>query len=217
MKILAISDIHCNTKAFAKMSLPITNSDLIIISGDLTRSGSAAEALDVLSYIERYNRNILAVHGNIDRLEVLNVLEDKGYNIHGKCKIINDIAFFGVGGSSPTPVNTATEYTESEIADFLKRGYEKISNSIKNILITHAPPKGIRDRTFLGLRGGSRSIKEFLKNHSIDLCLSGHIHEAYGIEKFNSTIVANPGSFKKGKYLSIEINSDIKITHYRVN
>ena len=52
------------------------------------------------------------------------------------------------------------------------------------VLISHAPPRGIRDRSFLGLRGGSHSVKAFLEEHPVSLCLCGHIHEAAGIERF---------------------------------
>ena len=162
MNIIAFSDIHGNIKAIDQISDQIRESDLVVISGDITRKGTKDEAAAVLKHIEQYNGNILAVHGNIDRSEVSELLEEKGYSIHNKCRTIRDIDFFGVGGSSPTPMNTPTEYSEEEIMKYLENGYRNINSGNLTILVTHAPPRGKRDRTFLGLRGGSKSIKEFL-------------------------------------------------------
>jgi hypothetical protein len=120
-----------------------------------------------------------------------------------------------MGGSSPTPLKTATEYTEKEIALTLQTGYEQVREASQTVLISHVPPRGVRDRSFLGLRGGSHSVKSFLEINPVNLCLCGHIHEAAGIERFCSTLVANSGSFKKGHYLSIEIGRDIVVTRGR--
>ncbi len=216
MNIIAISDIHGDLNAIDEISDQIKESDLIIISGDITRKGTRLEAKKVLDHIEKYNSSILAVHGNIDKPEVIQLLEEKGYCIHNTFRIINDIAFFGVGGSSPTPMKTPTEYSEEKIMEYLHNGYKNINSASLTILVSHTPPRGKRDRTFLGLRGGSKSVKKFIKSNKIDLCLAGHIHEAHGITNLEDCIVANSGCFKKGRYLSIEINGKIDINRQRV-
>jgi uncharacterized protein len=209
MKLFAISDIHGATKPIDKAATLIREADWVVIAGDITRNKTRTEAADVIACLEQYSTRILAVHGNWDRLEVKNVLEEKGYSLHGKGWTIDGIGFFGMGGSSPTPLKTATEYTEKEIALTLQTGYKQVREASPIVLISHAPPRGVRDRSFLGLRGGSHSVKSFLEMNPVNLCLCGHIHEAAGIERFCSTIVANSGSFKKGHYLSIEIGRDI--------
>ena len=131
--------------------------------------------------------------------------------------MIEGIGFFGLGGSSPTPIHTATEYTEEEIALTLQTGFEQVRKATQSVLISHVPPRGVRDRSFVfGLRGGSHSVKAFLEVNPVTLCLCGHIHEAAGIERFCDTLVANSGSFKKGHYLTIEIGLDITATRGRV-
>ena len=95
-----------------------------MIAGDITRTKTRAEAADVIACLEQYSTRILAVHGNWDRVEVKDFLEEKGYSLHGKGRMLDGIGFFGMGGSSPTPLNTATEYTEEEIALTLRTGYE---------------------------------------------------------------------------------------------
>ncbi|PKN67764.1 MAG: hypothetical protein CVU54_16395 [Deltaproteobacteria bacterium HGW-Deltaproteobacteria-12] len=217
MKLFVMSDIHGATKPIEKAALLIREADLVVIAGDITRSKTRAEAADVIACMEQFSTNILAVHGNWDRLEIKDFLEEKNYSLHGKGRVLGGVGFFGVGGSSPTPLHTATEYTEQEIALILHAGYEQVQAAPQVVLISHAPPRGVRDRSFLGLRGGSKSVKSFLEEHPVSLCLCGHIHEAAGIERFANAIVANAGSFKKGRYLAVEIGPGIQATAGRVD
>lgn len=216
MKLFAISDIHGATKPIEAAAPLIRAADWIVISGDITHTKSRAEAADVIACLEQYSIRILAVHGNWDRIEVKDFLEEKGYSLHGKGRILDEIGFFGMGGSSPTPVKTATVYTEEEIALTLQTGYEKVREASQVVLISHVPPRRVRDRSFIGLRGGSHSVKAFLEVNPISLCLCGHIHEAAGIERFQNTLVANTGSFKKGHYVSVEIGPNLVATPGRV-
>jgi Icc-related predicted phosphoesterase len=211
MKIFAIGDIHGEIKYFDNASELIRSSDLVVLCGDLTTRGDRADAERIVSHIERYTANIIAVHGNWDRDEVRTFLEGRGYSVHGKGRVIGGVGFFGVGGSTQTPMNTVSEYTEEEIAEFLQAGYRDIAGAGKKVLVSHVPPRKARDRTFIGLHGGSRAVRDFIENNSVDLCLVGHIHEAHGEERVKNSIVVNSGSFKKGRYSFIEIGGSITL------
>ncbi len=217
MKLFVMSDIHGATKPIEKAARLISEADWVVIAGDITSKKTRAEAAEVIACLEQYSTRILAVHGNWDRLDVKEFLDEKGYGLHGIGRMIDGIGFVGVGGSSPTPLHTATEYTEQEIGIKLRTGYEQVREAEKVVLISHTPPRGVRDRSFIGLRGGSFSVKEFLETNPVSLCLCGHIHEAAGIERFGGTLVANSGSFKKGRYLTIEIGQDIMAIPGRVD
>ncbi|MEE9913505.1 MAG: metallophosphoesterase family protein [Deltaproteobacteria bacterium] len=217
MKLFAVSDIHGATRPIEKAASIIRDADWVVIAGDITRTKTRAEAAEVIACLEQYTTRILAVHGNWDRLEVKDFLEEKGYSMHGKGRIQDGIGFFGLGGSSPTPMTTASEYSEEEIDLILRTGYEQVREVSQVVLISHVPPRRVRDRSFLGLRGGSRSLKAFLEVNPVTLCLCGHIHEADGIERFQNTLVANSGSFKKGRYLSVEIGPGLIVTQGRVS
>ncbi|MDQ5986099.1 MAG: hypothetical protein CSYNP_01817 [Syntrophus sp. SKADARSKE-3] len=158
MKLFSISDIHGATKPIEKAAPIIREADWVVIAGDITRNKTRAEAADVIACLEQYSTRILAVHGNWDRLEVMDFLDEKGYGLHGKGRMLDGVGFFGLGGSSPTPMKTATEYTEEEIAVILRNGYEQVRQASQVVLVSHVPPRGVRDRSFLGLRGGSRSV-----------------------------------------------------------
>jgi len=211
MNIIAISDIHGETAFVDPASDLISAADLTLICGDISGSGDTAGAEKVLVEIEKYTSKIIAVHGNWDNSGVLNMLEERGYSLHAKGRILNGIGFFGVGGSSVTPMKTPSEYKEEEIEEYLYSGFISIAEAEQKILVSHCPPRNTRDRTFLGIRGGSRSIRKFIDNNKIDLCVCGHIHEASGTEVLNSCIVANSGSFKKGKFLQILSGDGLKV------
>lgn len=216
MRLFAVSDIHGATEPLDAAAPLLTAADWVVIAGDITRGKTRAEAAAIIACVERYSNRILAVHGNWDRMEVKDFLEEKGYSLHATGRVLDGVGFFGLGGSSPTPMKTATEYTEEEIGVFLQRGYEQVRQASRTVLISHVPPRGVRDRSFIGLRGGSRSLAAFLAANPVSLCLCGHIHEAAGIERFHDTLVANAGSFKKGCYLSVEIDRDLTVTSGRV-
>lgn len=209
MKLFSISDMHGSIKFIDPAAELISEADIVTISGDISSTGKVNDAEKVISQIEKYNSNIVAVHGNWDRIEVHDMLVERGYGIHSSGKIIDEIGFFGVGGSNPTPMKTASEYDEEEIYQFLEPGYAKVKNAKKIVLISHSPPYNTRDKTFLGLRGGSESVRDFLEKKPVNLCISGHIHEAFGMSNIGQCLIINPGSFKRGKYFIIEIDSSI--------
>ena len=216
MKIFAISDIHGKTKYLRAALEKIKSADLVVISGDFSGIGEKQGVSEILRDIEEQNSNILAVHGNWDGPGVIDILKDRGYNLHRTGRIFQGLGFFGLGGSNKTPMNTPTEYTEEEIRQFLEEGYDHIKKAEKKILVTHTPPKNSRDRTFLGIRAGSPAIREFLERNFVDLCVCGHIHEAWGTDTVNSCIIANPGSFKSGKYLSINVDEKITVEEGKI-
>lgn len=211
MKLVAISDIHGEKKYFDAAAELIKAADMVVLCGDISKDGNRRSAEEVLACIERYSTRIIGVHGNWDRDEVRTCLEKRGYSLHARGRIVDGTGFFGVGGSCQTPMNTVSEYTEEEINEFLAAGYSQITGASRSILITHAPPHRVRDRTFIGLRGGSKAVRDFLETNKIDLCLTGHIHEAHGIEQLGACMVVNSGSFKKGRYSIIDIGSTLTI------
>ncbi|HIQ49663.1 MAG TPA: YfcE family phosphodiesterase [Nanoarchaeota archaeon] len=199
MKILCISDIHGDIEKIE--NLKGINPDLILIAGDLTNFGGKQEANLVLNELFKISNNILAIPGNCDYYEVLELLEEKNISVHGKGVKIGEIGIFGVGGSNPTPFSTPFEISENQIYELLKKGYEEIKDCKIKILLSHAPPYGILDKISSGINVGSKAIREFLEKNKIDYLICGHIHEACGDTKFNNTIAINPGIFSKGCYI----------------
>lgn len=206
MRICALSDIHGAWKKLHYIGQDLEAADMVVIAGDLTRHGLRKEAMEVFSTIEQYNPHILAVHGNWDRLEVQDLIDEKKYGLHGRGAIIGGIGFFGVGGSNRTPVRTPSEYNEEELYEIVQSGYRLVEHAPVKVLVSHSPPRGVRDTTFLKLHGGSTSIRDFLQESPVNICHCGHIHEACGNELLGDTMVVNSGSLRSGMYYNIFID-----------
>lgn len=215
MKIIVISDIHGDISFLEAAKDEISSADLVIIAGDLSSRGDSSEAVAVIDAVESINNAVLAVHGNWDGKEVTAMLEERGYSLHGRGCLVGSTGFFGVGGSNKTPMNTPTEYSEDELRLFLQEGYSQVSSAERIVLVSHTPPRKTRDRTFIGLRGGSQGVRDFCEENRVDLCLCGHIHEAAGIEHLGGCLVGNPGSFKKGKYIIVEMDTEVRLRQGR--
>eukprot|EP01111_Echinosteliopsis_oligospora_P012624 TRINITY_DN4346_c0_g1_i3.p1 TRINITY_DN4346_c0_g1~~TRINITY_DN4346_c0_g1_i3.p1 ORF type:complete len:217 (+),score=17.53 TRINITY_DN4346_c0_g1_i3:22-672(+) len=190
MKIIVISDTHCNHGSF-----PIPDGDLVIHCGDFSR-GTESSMLrfnDFLGSLPHKHKIIIA--GNHDKqLETFSerraiftnaiYLQDEAYELYG-------IKFYG----SP--------YTPKHLGAFQLRTIEEehdkwnIFPSSIDILITHGPPFSIGDRTRKNINVGSESLLHKIQQINPILHLFGHIHEAYGIYSHLScpkTIFANCAS-----------------------
>ncbi|HPB82524.1 MAG TPA: metallophosphoesterase family protein [Spirochaetota bacterium] len=216
MKLIVISDIHGSMPFVEAVLDEVEKADHVVIAGDISGRGDNRQAESIISVIEKRNSSIIAVHGNWDDGNVIAMLTERGYSVHGDGRIIDGVGFFGVGGSGPTPMNTPTEYDEETIAGLLTSGYAKVAGCATKVLITHAPPRGLRDRTFLLVRGGSTSVRSFIDQSDVQVCICGHIHEARGIEKHEKVTVVNPGSLKSGKYAHVALNGIPDITLHRI-
>ncbi len=207
MQILAISDIHGRINYDKKIIDALSSADLVVISGDITNFGGKKEALAILNTIKEFNSNILAVPGNCDHFDVLDVLKSENINLHGEIKEFRGTIFFGIGGSGYTPFKTPQEYSDEEIERILSNYREQVG---KQIFVSHAPPFNTKvDKTLMGMHVGSKHIREFIENHQPDLCICGHIHEARNTDRIGRTIIVNPGPFPKF-YGIVRITDTIK-------
>lgn len=208
IKIIALSDIHGRTNYDRKIINALSSVDLIIIAGDITDFGGKNEASIIINGIKTINQNILAVSGNCDRPDVVELLKSEGINLHGEIREFKDILFFGIGGSGVTPFNTPQEYSDDEFEEILSQ--YKMNDRV-NIFVSHSPPHMTKvDRTFMGMHVGSKKVREFIERYQPQVCICGHIHEARNIDRIGKTIIVNPGIFPKFCAL-IEIAEEIQV------
>jgi Icc-related predicted phosphoesterase len=212
MKILAVSDIHGTSrgKEVALKNSEIYQPDLVVITGDITQFGPPEEAktfLDVLGT----KVQTLAIPGNCDPFEVPEAVEaSKAKDLHANKLEIYGITFVGFGGSNQTPFNTIFEQSEDLILTELNKLMESDKGN-STVLITHCPPKGYRDEVIGRGNMGCEAIAQIVKKYKPKLVISGHIHEAYGVEDIgDETVIVNPGAGKDGRAAIIElvINED---------
>ena len=207
MRIIGFGDVHMEVGN--ALNIPgIRKADLVILIGDITNYGSKADAKKILDQVMAVNRNVLALHGNLDQPEVSTYLEEKGVSLHGSGRVFGGIGLVGLGGSNFTPFNTPSEYSEAELAGLLTKGYEQIGSTRHVILVSHTPPLQTRtDRIASGAHVGSTAVRNFIEQKQPDLCLTGHIHESKAVDRIGNTLILNPGMIIKGGYIEVTFSN----------
>lgn len=208
MIIIALTDIHGKVDYLPQVANDLRGADLILIAGDITNFGNKADAQMILSQLRQYNTNILAVPGNCDPAEVNDLLGAEGINLNGNCIEKDGIGFAGLGGSLPCHGLTPYEMSEQSFGDRLTALESKITTE-KFVLVTHQPARGTRADHVGEKHCGCDAIREFVERTKPVIAVSGHVHEAIGVDKIGETTVLNPGPFRDGSYAYILLDDDV--------
>ncbi len=208
MKLLCVSDFHGGSGKIEGLSAV----DVLVILGDITHFGDRVRAMEILEGFKSAKR-LLAVPGNCDNLDVNEALVELDIDLHSRGRIVEDVGFFGLGGSNRTPFNTPQEYSEDELWDFLAKGYEQVKDSPIKVMASHPPPFNTDLDKTGGMHVGSKKVREFIETYEPDLVLCGHIHEARGQDMIGKTVIINPGPFHTGRAL-VNIGAEIKVEFF---
>jgi Icc-related predicted phosphoesterase len=208
MKIISFGDVHMATRNLERMGEVMRDTELVIVSGDLTNFGGVDDARKVITDVRRACPSVLALPGNLDKREVIPFLEAEGVALHGKGVVINGIGIFGCGGSNITPFGTPMELSEDEIYATLRAGYETVREVRPLLMICHTPPYDTKcDRIMSGKPVGSIAARQFIEEVKPEVCISGHIHESAGVDEIGPTKILNAGPFKGGGYIVVRAES----------
>ncbi len=197
MKIYCIADIHGSQYRLNIIlkNINIHQPDLVVVCGDITQFGPGDVATNLLNQIPV---ETMAITGNIDSPDVkIGIDNSKATKIELKKVVKKDISFVGLSGIN---INEFKAIEEKKMIDE------------KTILVTHVPPFNTKDKIFIGLRGGSKDLRELVDKFKPRLVLSGHIHEDPGYIKRNNTIFVNCSMGKRGEGAFIKINKKISVT-----
>jgi Icc-related predicted phosphoesterase len=205
LKILAAGDLHGDNKATEKLAKRATEEsvDLVILCGDLTHGE--------LKDFEKFNKNLISpfikkghkvlfIPGNHDSFATADfIAEIYGLkNIHGYAAEYKGIGIFGCGGA-----NIGIEsLTEEEIVSTLEKGFKRISQLDKKIMVTHVHPAKTNIEKFSRFIPGSEGVTCAIKKFKPNILLCSHVHEAEGIEEtLGKTKIVVVG--KQGKILEL--------------
>lgn len=200
MKFLVFTDLHQNANQIDWLNSVIeeNGAEFAVCLGDVTDFGTGEEAAEILSSL---NAKVYAIPGNCDPLDFPQKISSVAVDMHGKSAEIGGLRFVGLGGSNITIFNTAFELEEETLYDGLKK------NACKGmVLMTHAPSYGILDQIPSGASVGSPAIRRIVEEYHPILAMSGHIHEAIGVECIDNTTFVNPGPAKEGHCAIVEID-----------
>ena len=113
---IVIGDLHGTPGRFVDIP-ELREAAGILVTGDITLRGGIAQAREVLDALRDCHPVVYAQIGNMDHSEITDWLEAQGWNIHKALRCLApDVALFGVGGSTPTPFATPSEFPEQQYA-----------------------------------------------------------------------------------------------------
>lgn len=209
MKILALSDIHENTRLLKSLRKKLEEQgfkpEVTVIAGDITKFKGVETARKVLLQVKEYaNTLILFVPGNCDSPELLRVeaLADDIFNIHSRAYELGEYVFYGIGGGGMSPFYTPIEFSEEDFERFISKALQYAGKKL--ILITHQPILGFFDEVN-GARIGSQVFAEYLNKVKPLIWITGHVHENRGWTKTGSTYIVHPGPFMRGYFAILEV------------
>ncbi|MBP6857139.1 metallophosphoesterase [Candidatus Pacearchaeota archaeon] len=191
-KILAVGDIHGDTKFVERLAKKAKDEevDLVILAGDLTFLEKSTK--NIIGPFVKEKKEVVLIPGNHETMSTINTLTqiyEGTKHVHGYSVRKGDLGIFGSGYE---PSTGPFFIEDEEIFKVLKKGNEKIKDSKKKIMVTHAHPKG-SVAEFSGFPG-SNAVKKAIKEFKPDILISAHIHEAGGLqEKIGKTKIIHVG------------------------
>ena len=202
MQITLISDTH----GFHDQ-LHLAGGDVLIHAGDVTARGTEIEVVQFLNWFEnqKYTHKIF-IAGNHDWFfenesaqhiqslipkEVI-YLNDSGIRING----------YLIWGSPIQPTFFDWAFNRNR-GDEIDQHWQLIPKNT-DVLITHGPPFDILDQTVRGEKVGCEMLAKKVHEVQPKLHVFGHIHEAYGMIKTESTTFVNASVLDVGYRLKNE-------------
>lgn len=187
MRILAVSDEECPALWDYYVPGKLKEYDLILSCGDLNA--------DYLSFLVTVSRcPLLYVHGNHDAS--YEEFPPEGCDcIDDKLVVYNGLRILGLGGCRRYR-RGAHQYTEQEMRRRIRRlRFQLWRRGGVDIVVTHAPPKGIGDGEDPA-HWGFQALRDLLDKYHPMYLFHGHVHLGYShdsqrVREHNGTQVVN--------------------------
>ena len=200
MKILAAGDIHGDVNQVKKLAKKATeeNVDFVVLSGDITLGESSVEGL--IGPFKAAGKKVLLIPGNHETLATTDFLAELYgmKNLHGYSVYAGDVGIFGAGSANIG----LFQLSEKDMTDVLTKGFSKVKDKQKKIMVTHVHPADTLTRKLTKVFPGSTAVKQFIEKNQPDIAICSHVHEAEGMEEMiGKTRLINVG--KEGKIIEI--------------
>jgi putative phosphoesterase len=201
MLIYAVADVHGDAQRIARIRAVVAENrpDALVIAGDII---SYIRPVPVLEQFDKMNVPVLVVRGNSDPGYVDNYF-NKFQNIrslHLKKEIVGSIPFTGLSGTIPLPFRNKVRLLETNLAE-----KSRLFINVKTVFVVHTPPWGCLDKVGGRFHSGSKMVRNLVEEKQPRLLITGHIHEAAGIDAIGETTVVNCALPKSKKGMLIEM------------
>ena len=192
MRIQCAADLHGKKDRFETFLFGIRehSPDLIVLAGDINSSPHFSQ------FLERVRVALFAVTGNMDSSSTRELLAQHAMLLDGKVTMIQGLSVVGIG-------NHCTPGTD--LYSLEKDRWISFEKTPIDILLSHAPPKGILDQVRPGYHIGNEWVQTIIEKKKPRLAICGHAHEDYGYRQYHDTIVINCSIGDRGAYTLVDI------------
>jgi len=214
LKVLAFTDFHGDNDAFARARQLLRKGkwDGVLVAGDIVNHDPEL-AKRRLTELAEVAEPLFFVPGNMDNPELASWPGTSSVRaLHGKSATIGPVFLVGLGGSPPGPFHTPFEIRDEEATRVMGKGMVGFSKG-RLVLVSHCPPKNTKlDIVPSGEHAGSIPVRNFIEKFKPALVISGHIHEAKGIDSIEETTLINIGPAQRGNYAEVTLNNRATVT-----
>lgn len=144
------------------------------------------------------NSQIFVLPGNYDMNLRYTALHER--DLHMQWHEIDGTRVAGYGGadiwSAGIPERYIVPYRAGiNVPDKNNEMYSFFKAVKPDIIVTHQPAHGIHDRITWKGPSGSPALRNYCDNSRVKLCLTGHIHDDWGLSHSENTVYCNPSNF----------------------
>ncbi len=144
------------------------------------------------------NSRIFVLPGNYDMNLRFTALHER--DLHMQWHEIDGIKFAGYGGadiwSAGIPERYIVRYHAGiKIPDKNNEMYLFFKAVKPDFIVSHQPAHGIHDRLSWKGPSGSPALRTYCENSRVKACLTGHIHEDWGVYQSEGKLYLNPSNF----------------------
>jgi Icc-related predicted phosphoesterase len=213
VRILAFTDFHGDNEAFerAKQLIRGDKWNCVAVAGDITNYDLEL-AKRRLKELAEPGVPIFFVPGNMDSPELSSWSgRDLVRPLHGRSAKLGAVTLIGLGGSPPGPFSTPFEVPEERAAELMNQALTGLEKGTL-VLVSHCPPKNTKlDVVPSGEHAGSMAVRRFVEKIQPALVISGHVHEARGIDAIGGTTLVNTGPASRGLYAGISLENKVLV------
>jgi len=185
LRLICISDTHGLHR-----QIMVPDGDVLIHAGDLTRRGELDELRELNDWLGTLpHAHKIVIAGNHDYIceetpELVPQLLDNATYLCDTAATLGGYHFFG------SPWTPGGGWAFSRSLNALAYRWAQIPDGV-DVLITHGPPLGVRDRNYRGEHLGCPHLAEALLRVRPRLHIFGHIHESHGLAEIEGISFVN--------------------------
>ena len=211
-KAVAFTDFHGSNEAFDAARNKVHNGrwNCVIVAGDIVNHDyeQAKKRLVELAEIP-----LFFVPGNMDDPALASWTGTELVRpLHGIGASLGNVILVGLGGSPKGPFSTPFQISEESAVRILNKA---VAQPMKGplILVSHCPPRGTKlDIVSSGEHVGSAAVRNFVDTFRPALVISGHVHEAKGVDMIGGSTVVNTGPAFRGNYAEVRIGDKVTVS-----